>query len=174
MDMMIDLETMGTQHNTVVLSIGAVFFDLEKGILGPEFYAILDRDNQLEKGCTFTKETMQWWSKQAPEAKAIFQKEGADPVTVLSTFTKFYKQHPKTAVWGNGSSFDISIMQELYQTYGSTAPWDFWNVMDLRTFRRFVGKNALVEKLGTNHNALDDAKSQAKYVIEHYQKAKVS
>ena len=45
----------------------------------------------------------------------------------------------------------------------------FYNIMDLRTFRRFVGNGAKVPKLeGTNHNALDDCINQINYMFEHY------
>jgi hypothetical protein len=44
-DLMIDLETLGLTANSVVLSIGAVFFDLEGEDLGPTFYTNVDRES---------------------------------------------------------------------------------------------------------------------------------
>ena len=70
-------------------------------------------------------------------------------------------------VWGNGSTFDISIMENILNMYRIKLPWSYNGVMDLRTFRRFIARGATVENLGVAHNALDDAKSQAVFVIKH-------
>lgn len=69
--------------------------------------------------------------------------------------------------WGNGSTFDITIIENLLRQYNVDPPWMFWNVMDLRTFRKYVAGGAKVVKLGVDHNALDDAVSQAMYVMEY-------
>ena len=168
MDLMIDLETMGTANDAVILSIGAVFFDIKTQQLGPTFHAILDRDDQLAKSRTYTDSTMQWWKRQSEEAQSIFKAKGADPKKALTEFIKFYKQKTKVHPWGNGSTFDISIMEDMFTCYGLKSPFVFWRVMDVRTFKRFVGKGADIPvAIGVKHNALDDAIAQAKYVMHH-------
>ena len=49
-DLMIDLETLGTKPNSVIISIGAVFFDIEKKTLGSTFYLPLKVEDQVKRG----------------------------------------------------------------------------------------------------------------------------
>lgn len=171
-ELMIDFETLGTGPNTIVISVGAYFFDLDTGKLGPSFYMAFDIEDQMKKGRTFTPETLKWWMSQSGAAKKVFHEEAKPTKVVLETFVKWCKANAmksKLKPWGNGAHFDISIMESLLSDFELECPWLFYNVMDVRTLRRFLANNAKVEKKGTNHNALDDAKSQAEFCIEHYQ-----
>jgi len=174
-DLMIDLETLGTKPDAPIISIGAVWFDLEKRQIGDTFYAVLDVAEQIDSKTRFASaSTIKWWLSQADAAKSVF-KEGAKPTKdVLALFREWIMVHAgskakttkKCLPWGNGSTFDITLMETLFDDYEVTCPWMYWNVMDLRTFKRFVGKGKKVEKLGTDHNALDDAVSQVNYMFE--------
>lgn len=168
---MIDLETLGTGPDTVVVSLGAVLFDPNQLELGPTFYAPLQIQNQLDIGRKVTGDTLKWWIGQSDAAKKLFHEEAQDPAYVLSVFSDWLKQNIPSIrsrkPWGNGATFDISIMESLYKSYNLEVPWNFNSVMDLRTFKRFVGKGKQVPKtIGVNHNALDDAINQANYVID--------
>lgn len=167
-DLMIDLETLGQTPNTPVISLGACFFDIKTGQIGNTFYMVMDVSEQIERGRKPDGSTLKWWMQQTDAAKKVFS-EHAKPVdVVLGTFQQWYKQNnSKAKVWGNGSTFDISILEDMYRMYKIKCPWLFYNIMDLRTFKRFNGKGEKVMKSGVNHNALDDALSQAKYVIQH-------
>lgn len=170
-DLMIDIETLGTEPNTPVISIGAVFFDIETKKLGPEFYVILDINNQLDRGRKPTGNTIKWWMSQSETAKKIFfdtVETSTNNAMSLIEFVRFIVKHnPNTNVWGNGCNFDITIMENLLKDYGIETPWTFRNIMDLRTFRRFKANNKAIKALGTHHMALDDAKSQAQFVLDN-------
>lgn len=169
-ELMIDFETMGQTPRAVVVSIGACFFDLETGTIGNHFYAVFDMKAQEADGREISQDTLKWWYKQSAEAKQVFKEKGLPPKEVLSDFSTWVlAQAPKGKVkpWGNGSSFDISIIEDLFRQYEVECPWIFWNVMDVRTFKRFMGGGEKIAKGGTNHNALDDSISQANYIIEH-------
>lgn len=167
-DLMIDLETLGQTPSTPVISLGAAFFDIEAKEVGPTFYATLDVGEQMKYGRMPDASTLKWWMRQSGAAKKVFS-EQAKPVTeVLNLFNEWVKANGKKVnPWGNGSSFDISIMENLYRQYNIKIPWLFYNVMDVRTFKRFCANGKKLEKGGVNHNALDDAVSQAKYIIEN-------
>jgi hypothetical protein len=172
-DIMIDLETFGTGQNAIIASIGACFFDIETGKIGATFELALDFDDQIKRGRMCDMSTIMWWLDQSEGARhALTKAKRAGTEEALNAFTKFYKQHSKVHVWGNGSTFDISLMESTYSSFELKHPWPHWLVMDLRTFRRFDAGGAKVPKGGTNHKALDDAISQAKFVIEHYGKNK--
>jgi hypothetical protein len=167
-DCMVDIETLGVDVDTPVISIGAVFFDVEKKLLGPTFYMALDVDEQIKRGRKPTGSTIKWWLSQADAAKRVFNEKAKPTAEVLQTFALWMKaNNSKAHVWGNGSTFDVSIMDHLFKMYGLESPWSYSKVMDLRTFRRFQGKGAKIVIPGTAHNALDDAVGQAQYVLDH-------
>ncbi len=171
-DLMIDLETLGTNNAAPIISIGAALFDIKNKQIGDTFYEVLDVADQIDTKIRFVdSSTIKWWMNQSNAAKTVFKTKATSTKTALENFrtwiitrTDFNKVHP----WGNGASFDISLIESLFKDYNIPCPWMFWNVMDLRTYKRFIGKNSPIEKLeGTNHNALDDAINQIKYVFKH-------
>ena len=138
-DCMTDLETLGTTPQTVTVSLGAVFFDIEKKCLGPSFYMIMDVNEQIARGRKPTGDTLKWWMSQADAAKRVFHEKAKPMKEVLTLFVQWYSaNYPKGAyVWGNGSTFDISILEDLFRDYGIECPWGYNKIMDLRTFKRF-------------------------------------
>ena len=70
-------------------------------------------------------------------------------------------------VWGNGSTFDITILENAYKIIGDIPhPWKFWNIRDLRTLvnaASVIGFNhKQLKHVGVYHDALADAVHQAK------------
>lgn len=170
-ELQIDFETLGTNPDTVVISVGAQFFDLEKKLLGPSFYMAFDIEDQLKKGRSINADTLKWWMSQSDAAKKVFKEKAKPTQEVLNTFVYWVKANSSKKTlkpWGNGSTFDISIMEDLLRSYDLDVPWQYYNIYDLRTFRRFVANNAKVEKIGVNHNALDDCQSQIEFMFKHY------
>lgn len=168
-DLMIDLETLAKGSDAVVLSIGACFFDIKTREIGETFYEVLDLGQQTDKGRKIDPSTVNWWMKQSDAARSVFQDKARPTTLVLAEFKHWiYKNsvNDDVYVWGNGSTFDISIIESLLKTFNQEIPWTYFNVMDFRTFRRFCAGNAKPQRIGTHHNALDDAISQAQFVIE--------
>lgn len=178
-DLMIDLETLGTHVNAPIIAIGAVWFDPETGEKGPTYYRVLDVADQIDSKVRFADaSTIKWWMQQANAAKEVFKDNAMPTQQVLEEFrqwimgfakaSKGSKATRKCFPWGNGSGFDITLMETIFNDYNVECPWLYYNVMDLRTFKRFTAKGAKVEKLeGVNHNALDDAINQVDYVLKH-------
>jgi hypothetical protein len=168
-DLMIDLETLGSTPETPVISIGAAFFDIQTKKIGPTFYMALDVNEQIARGRKPTGDTIKWWLGQSDAAKRVFHEQAKPALVVLTTFIQWYKaNNPKGAfVWGNGSTFDISILENMFNDYKLEIPWGYNKAMDLRTFKRFRAGGEQVKKSGVNHNALDDAVSQAQYILDY-------
>lgn len=176
-DIMIDFETLGVDPESAAISLGACVFNLDTGEIGPTFYMALDVSDQLKKGRTITPDTLKWWMGQSGAAKKVFHEKSKPTEEVLKTFSMWVLSQgtiSKIRPWGNGATFDISLIENMYKSYDLKIPWIFYNIMDMRTYRRFVANNAKVEKTGTNHNALDDAISQANFCIKHYKKPETS
>tara|TARA_R110000868_G_C10973188_1_gene771514 strand:- start:55303 stop:55878 length:576 start_codon:yes stop_codon:yes gene_type:complete len=176
-DLMIDLETLGTNTDAPIISIGAAWFDIPSRQIGNTFYAVLDVAEQMDSRKRFADaSTIKWWMSQSNAAKNVFKDGAKDSSEILTMFYNWVmtnagagknsKQTRKCMPWGNGAGFDITLMESIFKSYGVECPWMFYNIMDLRTYRRFVGNGAKVEKLGTDHNALDDSISQIKYIFD--------
>jgi len=58
---MIDIETLGLHANCVILTIGAIQFDLESGNIGESFSRTVDIDDQVKRGRTISGDTLKWW-----------------------------------------------------------------------------------------------------------------
>lgn len=160
---MIDLETMGTTPQSAIVSIGAIVFDPRYGKVSKEtFYRELDWEDQERHICP---ETTKWWEGQTAEAKAA--QFGLDALEdVLKELAEWLPKDAK--VWGNGSTFDISMLEDAYRQYDIEIPWKFWNVRDCLTVLDMYestrgGFNKTVNRQGA-HNALQDAKFQAQYI----------
>lgn len=170
---MIDLETLGTGADSVFIAIGAIYFDPKTGELGKEFYENIDWQSSIDEGRTIDADTIKWWFQQNYDARMAIIEDGESLAKVLNIFTKFCGKYP--IVWGNGSSFDISILEHVYRQLKIPCPWPSWNVRDVRTIKDLgkdrVDKSIFVNK-GIAHNALDDAKHQAKYVSVLWQEIK--
>lgn len=172
-DVMVDLETMGTETDTQVISIGAVRFrmgsqDDVETIMEPDraFYARCNLYDQAIRGRTENPETAAWWADQSDAARAVFDEEEEDVAHVLKSFTRFCKGASR--IWGNGNMFDNAIVRSLYTTYGQDYPVGYWKDLDVRTLTylwnfltnwQSKGKRPEVT-LGEEHNALDDARRQ--------------
>lgn len=179
-DLMIDLETMGNKPNAPIVSIGAIFFNPQTGELGPEFYTAVSLESAMKQGAVPDGDTILWWLKQSPEARAAICVDDAMPIVyALSELSHYIHRHadnPKyMKVWGNGATFDNVILRGAYERAGHVCPWAFRNDHDVRTIvtlGRVVGFDPKQDMPfdGNMHNALADARHQAKYVSAIWQK----
>ena len=160
--LMLDLETLGTTPGCVVLSIGAVEFDLD-GIKG-EFHAHVDVDSSTMLGLKVDARTVMWWLDQPKEAQNALLQADTFPIhDVLDALSDTF-DWKDLKVWANGASFDFPILEAVYKAAHRTVPWKYYNQMDFRTMKNLV-PNGSYELLRvrpcTAHDALDDARSQA-------------
>jgi len=167
--LMIDLETLGTKANSVVLSLGACFFDSER-ILKKDFYCEFDRECQSSKGRRMSPETFRWWSEQVTVMPGL---EGANNHKNLQNFIDWVnvtqvEEDRDCKVWSNGASFDIPMIESMMETYNFTnTPWKFWNVRDVRTIVDIYPE--CKGEVVNDHNALRDAKNQATWIQKYLQ-----
>jgi len=160
-NIMLDLETLGNNANSVIIAVGAVKFDSTG--LGEEFYEVVDAESCVQAGLTMDTSTVMWWMQQSDEARAAFKRSGNPLVNVLAKFSAFCGEDDK--VWGNGASFDNTILSNSYRRTLKEQPWKFWNDRCYRTMKSLYPQ-AVMARQGTYHNALYDAKSQAVHLIE--------
>lgn len=160
-DVMIDIETLGRVAGCAVLSIGAVAFNRFTGEIGETFYACMGAENAKKFG-SVDPETLAWWMRQADQAKQDAFNGNADPVATAKAFADWL--HSQDKPWGNGSVFDITILEAWFAATGVKVPWQFWNIRDVRTVVDIADVNPKTfQRKGTYHNALDDAIFQVEY-----------
>lgn len=157
---MVDIETLGIEPGESIVSIGAVRFD-ETG-LGEEFYRTVDLGSCQEAGLRIDADTLEWWLLQG-DSLADLLSEGEPLEDVLTDFSEYYGD--ATEVWANSPSFDCEMLEVAYDAVGMTEPWGFRDERDIRTLRNLPGA-VEVEMEGTEHNALDDARYQARIASE--------
>ncbi|EFO1600203.1 exonuclease, partial [Escherichia coli] len=176
--LMIDLETMGTNTNAPIVVIGAVFFDPQTGEIGPVFYIVISLTDAMNTGAVPDGGTIEWWLKQSSEARAAILTDQVKLKDALSRFREFineYSDEKLVQVWGNGATFDNAILRTSYERLNIPCPWRYYNDRDVRTIVE-LGKTidfdarTVIPFEGVRHNALDDARHQAKYVTATIQK----
>jgi hypothetical protein len=168
-NIMLDLETYGKSAGCPILSIGAVYFD-ENGVSDQGFYRIVNLQSCLDIGLITNEETVKWWDSQSSEAKEILTQVSSPDLSMpiqeaFYEFSEFVKLRPGVKVWGNGADFDQAIIQYAYAKAGMEVPWDFWNNRCYRTLKSFK-TGIKFQRLGTHHNALFDAWSQAEHAAQ--------
>ncbi|WP_433994735.1 3'-5' exoribonuclease domain-containing protein [Escherichia coli] len=176
--LMIDIETMGTNTNAPIVVIGAVFFDPQTGEIGPVFYIVISLTDAMNTGAVPDGGTIEWWLKQSSEARAAILTDQVKLKDALSRFREFineYSDEKFVQVWGNGATFDNAILRTSYERLDIPCPWRYYNDRDVRTIVE-LGKTidfdarTVIPFEGVRHNALDDARHQAKYVTATIQK----
>jgi hypothetical protein len=172
-DIMIDLETLATSPNSVILTIGAVKFDpfsTEPPTDG--FYMRLNVDEQLALNRAVDDNTVKFWMDQTEEIREEAMGDG-DRVPL----SQFYKDFNKFLVganniWAQGVTFDIVIIENLYRQMGWPIPWAFWKIKDSRTlfdvfsYPRDKNRKSL-------HNAFSDAMTQATDLQDLYKELNI-
>jgi len=160
---MIDLETLGTEPGSVILSIGMVTLDADDG-RRQEWSRCIDVTTLLAAGFTVDTETAQWWSRQSEEARAELWRDPRPVEEVMMAAASWLESFgPRVRVWGNAPSFDCRILATAMERCGIDVPWRFWNERCFRTFRAM--HPGVVERDGAHHDALADARAQAMFVV---------
>lgn len=176
-NIMIDIETLGKIPGSVILSIGAVVFDIETGdvIEGnhQSFYDVIDLESSLHAGLKVDASTLLWWmSDDQQEARSSLLEElndenASDIHEVLADLAGFIEDRLEgrdKMIWANPPTFDLMILESAYDIIYMEIPWKHYEMMDLRTLKKiYTGPRIEFDiKEGVKHNALYDAKLQAK------------
>lgn len=185
-DVVIDIETLGTAVDAKIIGIGAVA--VVDNVLpyvptgGSHYGKIYDKvffHVSVNGGCKInqvrsdTESTKDFWAEQDKGLQNLYQPANSfcGLHTALQLLERWIKsvqvsQGGELRPWGNGSVFDISILEHAFLQCDIQIPWDFWNIRDVRT--RI--EDAQLDKKsipfeGTKHYALDDAYHEAKLIV---------
>ena len=170
-DAMIDLETLGQQPYSPILSIGACAFRLDNDdLITDMFYQAVDLESCLELGMRPSASTVKWWMQQEDVARsgAFFDPKQVSLPLALDAFTEWLGSRPLD-VWGNSARFACGLLETAYQICPKQVPWEWWRERCYRTTKNLPGAHSVsLQRVGTHHNALDDAVSQALHLRSIY------
>jgi len=172
---MIDLETLGTKPDCVILTLGAIKFnpfntqEPHDGI-----YQKIDINSQDQLGRTQDDSTIEWWGKQAQSVQdEAFTDEGRISLEKMTVELNKFLVGVDT-IWAQGPAFDIVILENLYQQLGKPIPWNFWQIRDSRTLFSLLPEDPRKAIRQQAHNALADCYYQAICVQQAYNKLGVT
>jgi len=159
-DIMIDIETLATVSDSVILSIAAVKFDRKTGDYIQQLHVKI-KPNQPERSIDLG--TVRWWLAK-PEgslSQALYGNTGlVDALVYLKDFVGFEN------VWSQGSDFDFDILEHAMESFNLKVPWHHTHKRDTRTAYDVCGFDPKsIPRVGTHHDALDDCRHQIKCVV---------
>ena len=172
---MVDLETLDTVPGGVILSIGAVMFNVSGLIPNSEFYTVLNVQSCKDADLVESQETLNWWNKQSPDARKVvtdaYYGGTSDKLMFgLGKFSGYLDRFEAPSIWGNGSDFDNAFLAVAYRKAGLLPPWHYNRNRCFRTLKKLVGDSVVKpDAQGVHHTALDDAKYQASYAVSIFQ-----
>jgi hypothetical protein len=166
----IDLETLGTSADAPIVQIGVQLFDLERGYLYPDGRHQIDVQPYSMAGAS--AQTVAWWLEQTASARAACAhaiNTGTTTSDALAQLAGILLRTGCEHVWGNGTTFDIAILEQAYRKDEGAPPWRYNQPRDMRTLvdaaatlRGFDKKS--IEFAGVPHFASHDAAHQARVI----------
>ena len=170
-DLMIDLETLGTSNNAVIVQIGACFFDRYTGIVETGIRYNISIDSCLAYGLQVDGGALEFWLNQKNRTWLDNQKPLKD---VLEHFKKYIMQQEgiinskNITTWAH-ATFDFPILINAFKKTKVYFPIGYRSLRDIRTLVDLSGGyKPLEETEEATHDALDDCKRQVRYCTKAF------
>jgi hypothetical protein len=167
-DVMLDMETLATSPDAVILTFGAVKFDpFSSKPPSDPLYLRLDVIEQTELGRQVNDDTIAWWANQPEDIREEALSE--EDRVALADFAAQLNRYVVGAnkIWAQGPTFDICMIENLFRMLGIPVNWQYWQIRDSRTLFDLGDDSAKKNNTGA-HNALADAYCQAEAVQNIY------
>lgn len=157
---MIDLETLGTTADAVILTIGAIAFDPQTFDSVDQFYHRVTIDSQ-HSNRIINSDTLSWWMEQNDTARHEAFSSQLERVPLDHSLISFKAWLPGNVggVWGNGADFDNAILQHAADQLGLKL-WPYWANRCFRTFTALYDPEKRFRPAENDHNALSDCANQ--------------
>ena len=174
-DVMIDIETLGLSPGSVIFQIGAVPFG--PGGVGAGLNAVVSIQASLAAGFTTDPSTVDYWvSKSDDDARILrtaYSTVALYPTEALTGLGLWMDQVASEAgrkradlrVWGNGAAFDNALIAEACRRVGVRPLWSHRADRCYRTLKALRPITAAPAFEGRPHDALDDARHQARHAV---------
>lgn len=144
--MMIDIETMALTPDALVLSIGAIAFDIHEAApsFGDEFIRVPNFMDQVLMRRRIDPDTQKFWAEQTPEAQSHWRDcvGTVHPKLACLALQGFIEEQQPEFIWAKGPQFDIVVLEHLFQQCSMQAPWKYSRIRDVRTACAILPPNA--------------------------------
>lgn len=160
----VDIETLSTQTNAVIVSVAAVKFNLVSD--EQETFSVnINPFGSKALGLHICKETIDWWKEQKPNAAKAWQTSQIGLEKALTKFNEFCGQSNSTHYWSLGTDFDFPILKSSFQAVDMKEPWKYYNLHDMRTAYYLAGLDTrTLDRIGVYHNSVDDCLTQISWL----------
>lgn len=176
-DIMTDIETLGTKPNSTVFQVSAVAFDITTGLARDSFNQIIDvsKEDLIADG-----NTIKWWLNTDKEllTKLINNENALSSKIVFENFRNWILSQAEDSknicLWGNGIKFDNVMIDAQMRKYDLEYPIFYRNDRDVRTILELASfksnlteeqiKQLATNKNETKHDAFDDCIYQIRLV----------
>jgi hypothetical protein len=163
----LDIETLSTKTDALVLSIGATQFDETK--LSNPLHISVDIDEQLAMGREVSQDTLRWWFGQLVNMSEVpFPSEITSVEHTIMALNSYFDECPggskEAVVWVRGPHFDWVILESLASWVNVKLGVRYSNIRDQRTFCAQQPYTVPVGEGFIPHDALEDAEHQARYI----------
>lgn len=151
---MIDIETLATDADAVIIQIGATVFPIthqEKNTmvsLPPDFLCNVSATDQINLNRKIDPKTVAWWLDETTvDARvSVFDRHTMrsfeDALGILNGYIATVKdisiknQFSTYGVWANSPTFDLSIIRHAMKQVGIEPSWSYSREYDVRTIKQ--------------------------------------
>lgn len=174
-DIVVDIETLGTQPGCPIIQIGYCGFDVYDASFTPLISAAYRIPLSAIQGKDkIDGDTLDWWFNQSANAVAeLICGAGAlsatkpSEVSMLIAFAQDIASHVQQAnLWGNSHSFDLVLIEAALTRSGMEKHWNFRNERCYRTLKEELYWVKADPFIGTKHTALHDAYNEAAHLYK--------
>lgn len=188
-ELMLDIETLGTEVGAPVITIGATLFDpyasdSSDELMRRALLVRIDISESLKYSCGVDGATLRWWLEQEDAAiKALISGDTVSAQSALVTLERYCHERgefvnniffdnitdfPRTCrYWAKDPDFDMRLLEYYYNHPGLDAkiPWKFQECRSVRTVQDLAwpdGDRPVFDvRGGVAHDARWDAVTQA-------------
>lgn len=182
-DIMVDIETLGTKSDSTVIQIAAIAFDIISGKTIKEFNHIADIE--MNEQLTIDGSTLKWWlNTDAKLLTKLLNSGNQSSAELILLFRRWLvemiqlDENKEVYLWGNGILFDNKMIQHQMELLNVDYPIHYQNDRDVRTIvdlaskKLNISENKLKESYNddslVHHDAFDDVKYQINLVSGCY------
>lgn len=137
-DIMIDIETLGTNDGASIFQIAAVNFDITSGEIKSKINLIGDIEHYSK--LSVDGKTLKWWLETDAELLHDLLSRGTlTEVELLTSFYAWLRDQSENGdmrdvyLWGNGILFDNAKIKRAFEDKGIYYPINYANDRDVRT-----------------------------------------
>ena len=133
-DVMVDIETTGTQPNrSAMIQLAAVKFNLDDFSVSPNFF---NRSLTMPAWRSWDEDTREWWSKM-PDVFSSIMAKAEDPGIVMRDFADWSIQPGQgLRFWAKPTTFDFMFVTSYLKDFKQPVPFDFREATDLNSYLR--------------------------------------